>query len=116
MNPEDIKKLVKEEVDKWLGKIPASFADKPLERNLYLIALELMNAKATNSFPDFIRRARKGDQIAEGALCIEAANRIKAGEKLEEPLAAYVVDLLAQRASKYKKPRETKMLGATCSP
>jgi hypothetical protein len=111
MNPEEIKKLVKEVVDQWIGKIPISLAGKPLGRNFYLMAIALTNAKATDSIPDLIACARKGDRNAEGALCLEAATRIAAGEKLEEPLAGYAVDLLTQRFLSYKKTKGDKNIG-----
>jgi hypothetical protein len=66
MTEEEAKQLTKL-VDEGLGKIPETFDGKLIGRNLYLMAFELINAEATNSLPDLIPRARKGDQIAEGA-------------------------------------------------
>ena len=90
------------------GKIRISFDGKPIGRNLYIMAIELKN----NSLPDLIARARKGNKKAEGALCIEASQRIAAGERLEEPLAGYVLELLMQKhVFNYKRNKADKNLG-----
>jgi hypothetical protein len=111
MTDKEIKALVARLVDEWLGKIPISFEGEPLGRNLYRMIIELMDAKDNNSHDDLIELARKGNGQAEGALCIEASKRIAAGERLEEPLAGYVMGLLMRSVFNHKRTKADKNLG-----
>ena len=106
MTPKEAKAFTASIVDEWIGKIRVEFDGKPLGLNLHLSVKALDNAA-----PDLIALARKGDPHAEGALCIKGSNRIRAGEKLEEPLASYIADLLMQRVFTYKRTKADKNVG-----
>jgi hypothetical protein len=107
MNDEEAQ-LTKELVDEWLPKIriPNAADGKPTGRKLCLMVVELIK----ETLPDLIARAQKGDRQAAGALCIEASKRIAAGERLEEPLASYVIEALMRPVLKYKRTKGDKTL------
>jgi hypothetical protein len=58
-----------------------------------------------------IALARRGDPKAKGALCFEGNKRIRAGEKLEEPLAGYIADVLMEVVFDYKRNKADKNVG-----
>jgi len=113
MTPDEIEKRVADLVDKYLQPVP-QLDGKPAGRNLYRRIIKLMNANTMGSLSDLVERARGGDKDAkdaDGALCLEAARRISAGEKIEAPLADYITEILLRRGFKYKRtPKADKNL------
>jgi hypothetical protein len=102
MTEEEIKGIVRELVDECLSIPETSFR---FGRNAFRMVIEWQNAKLTGSFLELIERARSGDKHAEAAVRLEAGRRLRAGEKLEEPFASFVADVLEKLSFPYKRSK-----------